>query len=105
MIPRKGAYVDGISLKDIHEVYEIRAALEALALELAAKYITDEELDELALQGQRRGSLDRCRQIKRNYLHRQFFSRFDLPIRPQQQTHPVCLKYCRSSSSVSARCL
>ena len=29
MIPRKGAYVDGISLKDIHEVYEIRAALEA----------------------------------------------------------------------------
>ena len=50
MIPRKGAYVDGISLKDIHEVYEIRAALEALALELAAKYITDEELDELALQ-------------------------------------------------------
>lgn len=50
MLPRKGAYVAGISLKDIHEVYEIRAALEALALELAAKYITDEELAELALQ-------------------------------------------------------
>lgn len=50
MLPRKGAYVAGISLKDIHEVYEIRAALEALALELAATYITDEELDELALQ-------------------------------------------------------
>ena len=50
MIPRKGAYVAGISLKDIHEVYEIRAALEALALELAAAYITDEELAELARQ-------------------------------------------------------
>lgn len=50
MLPRKGAYVAGISLKDIHEVYEIRAALESLALELAAKYITDEELAELALQ-------------------------------------------------------
>ena len=50
MIPRKGAYVAGISLKDIHEVYEIRAALEALALELAATYITDEELAELARQ-------------------------------------------------------
>ena len=31
MIPRKGAYVSGISLKDIREVYEIRAALEMLA--------------------------------------------------------------------------
>lgn len=50
MLPRKGAYVAGISLKDIHEVYEIRAALEALALELAAKYITAEELEELKRQ-------------------------------------------------------
>ncbi len=50
MIPRKGAYVSGISLKDIREVYEIRAALEMLALELAAKYITAEEIAELEHQ-------------------------------------------------------
>ena len=29
MVPRKGAYVAGISMKDIHEVYELRSALEA----------------------------------------------------------------------------
>ena len=47
MIPRKGAYVAGISLKDIVDVFEIRAALESLACGLAAERITEEELEEL----------------------------------------------------------
>lgn len=47
MIPRKGAYVSGISMKDISEVFEIRGALEGLAAELAAERITDEELESL----------------------------------------------------------
>ncbi|MDW7675282.1 MAG: GntR family transcriptional regulator [Bacillota bacterium] len=47
MVPRKGAYVAGISLKDIADVYEIRAALEALASGLAAERITEEELEDL----------------------------------------------------------
>lgn len=47
MIPRKGAYVAGISLKDIADVFEVRAALEALAAGLAAERITEQELDEL----------------------------------------------------------
>lgn len=47
MIPRKGAYVAGLSLKDIVDVFEIRGALEGLAAELAAERITDEELEEL----------------------------------------------------------
>jgi DNA-binding GntR family transcriptional regulator len=47
MIPRKGAYVAGISIKDIANVFEVRAALEALAAGLAAERITEEELDEL----------------------------------------------------------
>ncbi|MDD2496734.1 MAG: GntR family transcriptional regulator [Desulfitobacteriaceae bacterium] len=47
MIPRKGAYVSGISLKDIADVYEVRAALEFLAAGLAAERITDEELEKL----------------------------------------------------------
>lgn len=47
MIPRKGAYVAGISLKDVADVFEIRTALEALAAGLAAERITDEELEEM----------------------------------------------------------
>ncbi len=47
MVPRKGAYVAGISVKDIHEVFEVRAALEGLAASLAAQRITPEELDEM----------------------------------------------------------
>lgn len=47
MIPRKGAYVSGLSLKDIADVFEIRGALEGLAAELASDRITDEELEEL----------------------------------------------------------
>ena len=45
MIPRKGAYVAGLSLKDIADVFEIRGALEGLAAELAAERATDEELE------------------------------------------------------------
>ncbi len=45
MVPRKGAYVAGVSMKDIHEVYEVRSALEMLAVTLAAERITDEELN------------------------------------------------------------
>jgi DNA-binding GntR family transcriptional regulator len=47
MVPRKGAYVADISIKDIADVFEIRAALEALAAGLAAERITDEELEEM----------------------------------------------------------
>ena len=47
MIPRKGAYVAGLSMKDIADVFEIRRALEGLAAELACERITDEELEEL----------------------------------------------------------
>ncbi len=47
MMPRKGAYVSGISLKDIIDVFEIRAALDSLAAGLAAERITEEELEQL----------------------------------------------------------
>jgi DNA-binding GntR family transcriptional regulator len=47
MIPRKGAYVADYSIKDITDVFEIRAALESLAAGLACERITDDELDEL----------------------------------------------------------
>ncbi|QGG48692.1 GntR family transcriptional regulator [Heliorestis convoluta] len=47
MVPRKGAYVAGISVKDITDVFELRAALEALAAGLAAQRITEAEIEEL----------------------------------------------------------
>ncbi len=47
MMPRKGAYVAGISVKDIVDVFEVRAALEGLAAGLAAERSTEEEMEEL----------------------------------------------------------
>src|SRR5690606_12318179 len=47
MMPRKGAYVSDISIKDIASVFEIRRALEGLASELAAERATPEHLERL----------------------------------------------------------
>jgi DNA-binding GntR family transcriptional regulator len=47
MLPRKGAHVADLSVKDIANVLEIRAALDALATELAAQRMTDSELNDL----------------------------------------------------------
>lgn len=47
MVARKGAYVAGISVKDVTDVFEIRAALEGLAAYLAAGRATEEELEEM----------------------------------------------------------
>lgn len=47
MVPRRGAYVAGVSHKDVKDVFEIREALEGLAAGLAAEKITDEEIEEL----------------------------------------------------------
>ena len=50
MVPRKGAYVASLSMKDVVEVFEIRGALEGLAAALAAERITEEELESLQRQ-------------------------------------------------------
>lgn len=47
IVPRKGAYVASISINDVHELYEIRAALETLACGLAAERATQEEIEEM----------------------------------------------------------
>lgn len=47
MIPRKGAYVAGLSIKDIVNIFEIRTALEQLAVSLAAERMTDNDLETL----------------------------------------------------------
>lgn len=47
MVPRKGAYVAGLSMKDAADVFEVRQSLEGLAAALAAERITDEEIEAL----------------------------------------------------------
>jgi len=47
MLPRKGAHVAELSVKDIMDVLEVRATLDGLATALAAERITDEEIKEL----------------------------------------------------------
>lgn len=47
MIPRKGAHVAELSVKDIIDVLEIRSSLDGLATRLAAQRINKDELKEL----------------------------------------------------------
>lgn len=47
MVPRKGAAVASITEKDLHDVLEVRCALEELAVELACRFITKEEIEQL----------------------------------------------------------
>lgn len=47
IIPNKGAYVIGITRKDMQDIYEIRGHLEGLCAKWAATNITKEQLDEL----------------------------------------------------------
>lgn len=47
IIPNKGAYVIGVSLQDIKDIYEMRCLLEGLCASWAAEKITPEQLAEL----------------------------------------------------------
>lgn len=47
IIPNKGAFVEGVTLKDIKDIYEIRTLLEGLCAKWAASNITKEQLEEL----------------------------------------------------------
>lgn len=47
IIPNKGAYVTGITEKDVKDIYMIRSLLEGLCARLATEHISKEQLDEL----------------------------------------------------------
>lgn len=47
MVPRKGAEVAKITEKDLNDVLEVRCALEELAVELACRYITPDQIESL----------------------------------------------------------
>jgi DNA-binding GntR family transcriptional regulator len=47
MLPRKGAHIADLSVKDIMDVLEVRATLDGLATSLSASRISEEEIKEL----------------------------------------------------------
>jgi DNA-binding GntR family transcriptional regulator len=47
MIPNKGAYVTGITQKDIHDIYVIRSYLEGLCARWACEHITEPQIEAL----------------------------------------------------------
>ncbi|MCI6553571.1 MAG: GntR family transcriptional regulator [Lachnospiraceae bacterium] len=47
IVPNKGAYVTGITAKDVKDIYMIRSLLEGLCARWATENITQEQLDEL----------------------------------------------------------
>jgi len=46
-VPNKGAYVTGITAKDVGDIYMIRSKLEGLCARWATDHITEEQLEEL----------------------------------------------------------
>ncbi len=47
IIPNKGAYVTGITAKDVADIYQIRSKLEGLAARWACENITEEQMTEM----------------------------------------------------------
>lgn len=47
IIPNKGAYVTGITVKDVRDIYMIRSRLEGLCARWATEHITKEQMEEM----------------------------------------------------------
>ncbi len=47
IVPNKGAYVTGITSKDVKDIYMIRSSLEGMCARLATEHITPEQLGEM----------------------------------------------------------
>lgn len=47
IIPNRGAFVTGISEKDVRDIYMVRSVLEGLCVQMAAEHMTKERIDEL----------------------------------------------------------
>ena len=47
IIPNKGAYVTGITQKDVKDIYMIRSLLEGLCARWATEHITKEQMEEM----------------------------------------------------------
>lgn len=47
IIPNKGAYVTGITIKDVRDIYMIRSKLEGICAAQACEHITEQQLEEM----------------------------------------------------------
>ena len=47
IVPNKGAYVTGITAKDVHDIYKIRSMLEGLCARWATEHITVKQIEDL----------------------------------------------------------
>ena len=47
IIPNKGAYVTGITQKDVRDIYRVRGVLEGMCARWATEHITEEQIEEL----------------------------------------------------------
>lgn len=77
VIPRKGAVVASLSEKDVEEFYAIKSILEGYAAELAAKKLTEKELERLEAINDRLKKLAEEGDVKAFYrVHNEFHETF-----------------------------
>lgn len=73
IIPNKGAYVTGITEKDVKDIYMIRSLLEGLCARWATEHITQEQMEEmeenvyLAQFHARKGHLDQLAELDNRF--------------------------------------
>jgi DNA-binding GntR family transcriptional regulator len=53
MVPRRGPFVAALTVKDIHELFEVREALELYAVKRAVEHLNLRELDRIQLEASR----------------------------------------------------
>lgn len=88
MIPRKGAQVSEITIKEVEDVLEVRAALEGLASRLAAKRMSDEDLYKLKQS---------LREFKEGIEHQDL----EILIQKDVEFHDMIFKACGNEKLVS----
>ena len=75
IVPNKGAYVTGITAKDVKDIYMIRSLLEGLCARLATEKISKEQMEEmeeniyLADFHEEKGHLDQIAELDNRFHH------------------------------------
>lgn len=75
IVPNKGAYVTGITAKDVKDIYMIRSSLEGMCARLATENITEEQMEEmeeniyLARFHAEKGHMDQMAELDNRFHH------------------------------------
>lgn len=77
VVPRRGAVVRDISIKDVTEIYEIKAALEGLSARLAARHFNKKDIERLKEINNELAKLAEKNDVNRFFkMHNQFHDYF-----------------------------